>query len=132
MPASATSSIPEIAEIAYSYSEEQRERPRVRNREPVVVDVLSQSVRTCASAIFGPYGVEVWRLDGSGSLVGMPLQPNDAEGQSGGLFVKRVTQEADYDSPDFTSSARDAFERLTVRTLRHLACGMRSGAFGIA
>ena len=46
----------------------------------------------------------------------MPVNgPHIAEfGQfSSGLFIKRISQEADPDSPDSNSEARDAFERLT-------------------
>jgi len=104
-----SSSIPFLA-----YSEPPQ--PRIQD-EPI--DVLSQSVRACTASVFGLYGLEIWKLDESGSLVSIPIaSPSyaDIRRQSSGIFVKRVTQEADYDSPDFNSAARDAFERLTDTT----------------
>lgn len=118
-----SSSIPSIPELAYSYPDQPQPQPLPRARiDPA--DVLSQSVRACTSTIFGLYGLEIWKLDGSGSLINVPIKsPNvvDLRKQSSGIFVRRVAQEADYESPDFSSSARDAFERLTVRMSLFLA-----------
>jgi len=106
-----------ITEIEYSYSN-QVEPPRIEN-DPVAVDVISQSVQMCTSNIFGLYGIEIWKFDGSGSLISIPIKStNNAtdirmQQSSSGIFIKRVTQEADYGSPDFSYFARDAFERLT-------------------
>lgn len=104
-----SSSIPQMAYL-------EPPQPRIQN-DPV--GVLSQSVHACTSTIFGLYGLEIWKLDSSGSLISIPIQsPNvmDIKRQSSGLFISRVTQEADYESSDFSSAARDAFERLTDTT----------------
>jgi len=101
-----SSSIPELADI-------EPPKPRIQEEN---IDVLSQSVRACTSTIFGLYGLEIWKFDKSGRLISVPIKsPNvlDLKRQSSGIFIKRVTQEADHQSRNFNSAARDAFERLT-------------------
>ncbi|KAL7535602.1 hypothetical protein ACHAXR_006595 [Thalassiosira sp. AJA248-18] len=66
------------------------------------------------------YGLEIWNFnEKSGRLISIPIKPPntvDIRRQSSGIFIKRVTQEADQESPNFNSAARDAFERLTDTT----------------
>jgi len=125
-PLSNDSSIDNYCSINSNHASTERLRmhsssiPQMEYLEPNdPVNVLSQSVHACTSTIFGLYGLEIWKLDSSGSLISIPIKsPNvmDIRRQSSGLFVSRVTQEADYESPDFSSAARDAFERLADTT----------------
>ncbi|KAK1739795.1 HPP family transmembrane protein [Skeletonema marinoi] len=46
----------------------------------------------------------------------MPPNALDVKQHRRSLFIKRIPQEADYNSPNYNPSARDAFERLTVTT----------------
>ena len=89
-----------------------------QQQEPM--DVLMQSIYACTSNIFGLYALEVWKFDkDSGSLLNIPIMPPhalDVKRHSSGLFIKRITQEADYRSPNYNPSAREAFERLTDTT----------------
>jgi hypothetical protein len=74
------------------------------------VDILLQSVNSCIENIFGLYGTEVWQFDeGTGKLINVAIS-------SLGIHIKRAPQEADPNSPSYTSEARDAFERLIYRS----------------
>lgn len=87
------SSRPEIAYVA----------PRQSTIQIESVHVLSQSIQAIMEPIFGLYGLEVWKFDESGSLINVPIKaPNVVDS---GMLIKRVTQEADYQSPHFNSAA---------------------------
>jgi hypothetical protein len=96
-----------------------QQRPEMQTQQEPM-DILLQSIHACTSNIFGLYALEVWKFDKeSGSLISIPIMPPkalDVKRQSSGLFIKRITQEADYHSPNYNPSARDAFERLTDTT----------------
>eukprot|EP01082_Thalassiosira_pseudonana_P000530 g1004.t1 g1004 contig10:1164842-1166801(+) len=82
------------------------------------VDILSQSL-ALADNIFGLYALEVWHYnEASGQLINVPLKSQDEEaGQSGGgLYVKRMTQEADSENEYSNSKAMDAYGKLTDRS----------------
>ena len=95
----------------------QQQQPEMQ-QEPM--DILLQSIHSCTANIFGLYGLEVWKFDKkSGSLISIPIMPPhslDVKQHRRSLFIKRITQEADYNSPNYSSSAKDAFERLTETT----------------
>jgi len=101
-------------------------------QEPM--DILSQSIYACTSSIFGLYALEVWKFDKeSGSLISIPILDVEVKKRCSGLFIKRITQEADYNSPNYNPSARDAFERLTDTTrLDYVSQGTTDPGVGIA
>lgn len=87
-------------------------------QEPM--DILLQSIYSCTANIFGLYGLEIWKFDKElGRLMSTPIIPPhalDVKQHRRSLFIKRITQEADYDSPCYNAAAREAFERLTETT----------------
>lgn len=96
----------------------QKELPARINSINEPLDILSQTVSSCTENICGLYGLEVWRYNKcSGKLVNMPITSEHDEEfgkrSSSSMLIRRVTQEADPDSPYYNSVARDAFERLT-------------------
>lgn len=112
------------------------EQPQPPMQQNDLVDILSQSVQSCTSAIFGLYGIEIWKFDkANGGLFSVPIKSSNVMDlrRHSSLFITRVTQEADYASPHFNSAARDAFERLTdtVR-LDHLSKKMTDPGVGVA
>lgn len=98
----------------------QQQQPETMQMQQEPMDILLQSIHSCTANIFGLYGLEVWQFDKkSGSLMSIPIMPPhalDVKRHRRSLFIKRTTQEADYNSPNYSSSAKDAFERLTETT----------------
>uniref|UniRef100_A0A7S2LEL8 HPP transmembrane region domain-containing protein n=1 Tax=Skeletonema marinoi TaxID=267567 RepID=A0A7S2LEL8_9STRA len=98
----------------------QQQQPEMMQTQQEPMDILLQSVFACTANIFGLYGLEVWKFDQkSGFLTSTPMMPPnalDVKQHRRSLFIKRIPQEADYNSPNYNPSARDAFERLTVTT----------------
>ena len=101
-----------------SGQQQQQQRPEMMpmmQQEPM--DILLQSIYSCTANIFGLYGLEIWKFDKeSGRLMSTPVIPPhalDVRQHRRSLFIKRITQEADYDSPSYNPAAREAFERLT-------------------
>lgn len=95
------------------------------------VDILSQSL-ALADKIFGLYALEVWHYnEASGQLINVPLKSQDEEaGQSGGgLYVKRMTQEADSENEYSNSKAMDAYGKLTDRSRKDYLGATPTGMF---
>jgi hypothetical protein len=123
----------------YSYGSTQfiNERPKPRSRSASIKfsertvdihdateqsdanDFLSNGIKVCTENIFGLYGVEVWQYDrNTGKLVNVTKSTESIEsGRCGcGIHIKRIPQEADQQSPNYSPEARDAFERLTHKS----------------
>lgn len=101
-------------------SYQQLQQPEIMKMQQEPMDILLQSIHSCTANIFGLYGLEIWKFDKeSGSLISTPVMPPhalDVKQHRRSLFIKRITQEADYNSSNYNSSAKDAFERLTETT----------------
>lgn len=77
-------------------------------------DILSHSL-ALTDHIYGLYAIELWRYDeGNGKLYNVSLSKDEEAGAGGrGLFIKRVTQEADPSNVYSTKEAIDAYCSLT-------------------
>lgn len=89
----------------------------VQAKEDGSSNILTQSL-ALTDLIFGIYAIELWHYDDfSGKLINVNLGSHDEEtgcrGGSGGLLLKRRTQETDPNSNYSSSEALDAFNKLT-------------------
>ena len=116
---------------------QQQVSPPETVQQPPEMDILLQSILVSTTDIFGLYALEVWKFEKeSGSLICAPIVPPsalDLKQHSSGLFIRRIPQEADFNSPSYNPTARDAYERLTDTTrLDYVVQGTTDPGVGIA